>query len=91
MTATGGGDAAGAWTEDATLSVLDLVAVAPNGPLAMSPGFQGLVETSTSLGQVVTDGRKLTLHHLSRSSNGSALPDVIAALDAAARHATSTF
>ena len=51
----------------------------------MSPDFEGLVETSTSLGQVVTDGRKLTLHHLSRSSNSSALPDVIAALDSAAR------
>jgi dipeptidase D len=67
------------------LSVLDLVAVVPSGPLATSPDFQGLVETSTSLGQVVTDGQKLTLHHLSRSSNSSALPDVIAALDSAAR------
>jgi dipeptidase D len=51
----------------------------------MSPEFEGLVETSTSVGQVVTDGATLTLHSLSRSSNDSALPDVIAALDAAAR------
>ena len=65
--------------------MLDLVAVVPSGPLAMSPDFAGLVETSTSLGQAVTDGRRLTLHHLSRSSNSSALPDVIAALDSAAR------
>jgi dipeptidase D len=85
LTVSAAADAADAWTEGGTLSVLDLVAVVPSGPLAMSPGFQGLVETSTSLGQVVTDGRKLTLHHLSRSSNGSALPDVIAALDSAAR------
>jgi dipeptidase D len=40
---------------------------------------------STSVGELVTDGAKLTLHSLSRSSNASALPDVIAALDAAAR------
>jgi dipeptidase D len=77
--------AADAWTEDGTRTLLDLVAVVPNGPLAMSPDFGGLVETSTSVGEVVTDGPTLTLHSLSRSSNASALPDVIAALDAAAR------
>jgi dipeptidase D len=78
-------DAPDAWTEDATRSLLDVVAVVPNGPLAISPHFQGLVETSTSLDEVVTDGQELTLNHLSRSSNDSLLPDVIAALDAAAR------
>ena len=85
VTLSGAADAADAWTEGATLGMLDLVAVVPSGPLAMSPDFQGLVETSTSLGQAVTDGGRLTLHHLSRSSNSSALPDVIAALDSAAR------
>jgi dipeptidase D len=77
--------AADAWTEEGTRTVLDLVAVVPSGPLAMSPDFGGLVETSTSVGEVVTDGPTLTMHRLSRSSNASALPDVIAALDAAAR------
>jgi dipeptidase D len=77
--------AADAWTEDGTRTVLDLVAVVPSGPLAMSPHFGELVETSTSVGEVVTDGPTLTLHSLSRSSNASALPEVIAALDAAAR------
>jgi dipeptidase D len=77
--------AADAWTEEGTRTVLDLVAVVPSGPLAMSPDFGGLVETSTSAGEVVTDGPTLTMHSLSRSSNASALPDVIAALDAAAR------
>jgi dipeptidase D len=57
----------------------------PTGPLAMSPDFDGLVETSTSLGEAVTEGGRLTLHSLSRSSNDSALPEVISALDAAAR------
>jgi dipeptidase D len=77
-------DAADAWTEDGTWRILDLVAVVPNGPIAMSPDFEGLVETSTSVGEVVTDGAGLTLHSLSRSSNASALPDVIATLDAEA-------
>jgi dipeptidase D len=64
---------------------LDLVAVVPSGPLAMSPDFQGLVETSTSVGEAVTEGGRLRLHSLSRSSNSSAAPQVIEALDAAAR------
>ena len=78
-------DAGDAWTEAATATLLDVVALVPTGPLAMSPDFDGLVETSTSLGEAVTDGERLTLHSLSRSSNDSALPEVIAALDAAAR------
>jgi dipeptidase D len=78
-------EAADTWTEDATRSLLDVVAVVPSGPLAWSHDFQGLVETSTSLDQVVTDGSTLTLNHLSRSSNDALLPDAIEALDAAAR------
>jgi dipeptidase D len=85
VTVHGAADATDAWTDGGTRTVLHLVAVVPSGPLAMSPDFQGLVETSTSLGQAVTDGRRLTLHHLTRSSNASALPDAIAALDSAAR------
>ena len=73
------------WTEDATATLLDAVALVPTGPLALSPDFDDLVETSTSLGEAVTEGDRLTLHSLSRSSNNSALPEVIATLDAAAR------
>jgi dipeptidase D len=73
------------WTADATAMLLDVIAVVPTGPLAMSPDFEGLVETSTSLGEATTDGDRLTLHSLSRSSNDSAMPDLIATLDAAAR------
>jgi dipeptidase D len=58
--------------------------VVPTGPLAMSPDFEDLVETSTSLGEAITEGDRLTLHSLSRSSNDSAMPEVIATLDAAA-------
>jgi dipeptidase D len=85
FTVTASGEAVDAWTTDATAALLDLVAVVPSGPLAMSPDFQGLVETSTSVGEAVTEGGRLKLHSLSRSSNSSAAPQVIEALDAAAR------
>ena len=62
----------------------------PTGPLALSPDFDDLVETSTSLGEATTEGDQLTLHSLSRSSNDSAMPEVIATLDAAARLAGGT-
>ncbi|HEX4520944.1 MAG TPA: beta-Ala-His dipeptidase [Gaiellaceae bacterium] len=75
----------GAWSEAGTARLLDAVALVPTGPLAMSPDFDGLVETSTSLGEAVTEGDTLTLHSLTRSSNEAALPEVVAALDAIAR------
>jgi dipeptidase D len=74
-----------AWSESETATLLDAIAVVPTGLLAMSPDFAGLVETSSSLGEAITDGSTLTLHSLSRSSNSSGLGDVIATLDAAAR------
>jgi dipeptidase D len=77
--------AAQPWSEAATASLLDAVALVPTGPLALSPDFDDLVETSTSLGEAITEGDRLTLHSLSRSSNDSAMPDVIATLDAVAR------
>ena len=73
------------WTEEGTKTLLDAVALVPTGPLALSPDFDDLVETSTSLGEAITEGDELTLHSLSRSSNDSAMPEVIATLDAAAR------
>jgi len=76
---------ADSWTEKGTQTLHDLLAIVPSGPLAMSPDFDGLVETSTSVGEAVSDGDRLDLHSLTRTSNASALPDVIAALDAAAR------
>ena len=84
------GDAADAWTEEATATLLDVVALVPTGPLAMSPDFDKLVETSTSLGEAATEGDRLTLHSLTRSSNDAAMPEVIAALEAAARLAGGT-
>jgi dipeptidase D len=74
-----------AWSEDDTATMLDVLALVPSGPLAMSAGFEGVVETSTSLSEAFTDGERLTLHSLTRSSNDDALPDVIATLDATSR------
>ena len=91
VTVTGADDAAAAWTEDGTRIILDLLVVVPCGPTAMSPDFEGLVETSTSVGEVVTDGEAFTLHSLSRSSNAPGLPDVIGALAAAAGLAGGSF
>ena len=78
-------DASSAWTAEATSMLLDVVAAVPTGPLAMSPDFDGLVETSTSLGEATTEDDTLILHSLSRSSNDLAMPEVIASLDALAR------
>jgi dipeptidase D len=77
--------AADAWTRAGTGTLLDAIALVPTGPLAMSPDFDDLVETSTSLGEALTEGDRLTLHSLSRSSNDSAMPGVVGTLDAAAR------
>jgi dipeptidase D len=78
-------DAADRWPEDSTRVLLDAVALIPSGPLAMSPDVPGLVETSSSLGEAITEGSVLTLHSLSRSSNDSALPEVLATIGATAR------
>jgi dipeptidase D len=89
--AVGPGDAStDPWTDEATATLLDAIALVPTGPLALSPDFDDLVETSTSLGEALTEGDTLTLHSLSRSSNDSALPEVIGALDAIARVAGGT-
>ena len=75
---------ADAWSRAGTRTILDAVAAVPSGPLAMSPGFSGLVETSTSLGVATTEGPRLELHHLTRTSNEAALPDVLGAFSAVA-------
>jgi dipeptidase D len=85
ISVTAGEASADPWTDESTAKLLDAIALVPTGPLAMSPDFDGLVETSTSLGEASTDGDQLTLHSLSRSSNDSALPEVESTLDAAAR------
>ena len=74
-----------AWGEESTARLLDVVALVPSGPISMSSEFEGLVETSTSLGEALTEDSTLTLHSLSRTSNGPLLDDVMATLEADAR------
>ena len=76
---------ADAWGEESTTRLLDVIALVPSGPISMSSEFEGLVETSTSLGEALTEDSTLTLHSLSRSSNGPLLDDVMATLEADAR------
>ena len=83
--------AAAPWSADDTAKLLDAVALVPSGVLAMSPDVAGLVETSSSLGEAVTDNGSLTLHSLSRSSNDAYLPEVISALEAIAGRAGGSF
>jgi len=79
-----------AWTAEASARLLDLVDLLPAGPLAMSPDFPGLVETSSSVGVAESAGGTLILRCLSRSQDDDALPVVRAQIEAAARLAGAT-
>ena len=57
MTVAAGDEASHAWTAGATERLLDLLAVVPSGPLAMSADFAGLVETSSSIGEAGSERR----------------------------------
>jgi dipeptidase D len=80
-----------AWGAEASGRVLDLIALLPAGPLAMSPDFPGLVETSSSVGVAATADGALTLRCLSRSSDDDALPVVRGQIEAAASLAGATY
>ncbi len=63
---------------DSSNRILDLMTAIPNGVLAMSRDIEGLVETSTNLGVIKTDGGTVRMVCCSRSS-------VMASLDAVVR------
>jgi dipeptidase D len=71
-----------AWSDAATRKILDVIVAMPAGLLTLIPDFEGLVETSTSLGVATTEGDQLELHSLTRTSNESSLPEVTGALAA---------
>jgi len=58
-------------------TALDLMTAIPNGVLAMSKDIPGLVETSSNLGVVATDGAKIRLVCCSRSSVMSVLGELV--------------
>jgi dipeptidase D len=68
---------ADAWMDEATRTMLDVIVALPSGIQTLSPDFEGLVEMSTSLGVATTEGGQLELHSLTRTSNESALPEVV--------------
>lgn len=61
------------WSDATTARVLALLVALPHGVLAMSRDIPGLVETSTNLAKVRTDGVVLRLHQSNRSSVMSSL------------------
>ncbi|MEO8275497.1 MAG: aminoacyl-histidine dipeptidase [Thermoanaerobaculia bacterium] len=61
------------WSETTTLRVLALLVALPHGVLAMSHDIAGLVETSTNLSRVRSDGETLRIHQSNRSSVMSSL------------------
>jgi dipeptidase D len=61
------------WTTDTTWNVLRLLVALHHGVLAMSNDIPGLVETSTNLAVVRTQGHELTVLLNTRSSVASAL------------------
>jgi len=56
-----------------TLRTLNLLDALPNGVLAMSRALPDLVETSSNVGVVKTEGGRVRITCCSRSSSGSAL------------------
>ena len=85
VTVENAGDAADAWTEEATASVARRRRARADRPARDEPRFRGARRDEHLLGEAATEGGQLTLHSLSRSSNDSALPEVESTLDAAAR------
>ncbi|MGD9546103.1 MAG: aminoacyl-histidine dipeptidase [Candidatus Krumholzibacteriia bacterium] len=65
------------FSQASSAAVLDLVAAIPNGVLAMSRDIAGLVESSSNLGVVKTDGARVRMVCCSRSSVMSALAGIV--------------
>jgi dipeptidase D len=78
-----------AFGEEDSARVLDLLHAIPTGVVAMSQEIEGLVETSTNLGVVETDGETVTAVCCSRSSVAPALRDVLDGLGAVGRLASA--
>lgn len=61
------------WSDAATQRVLALLTALPHGVLRMSDDIPGLVETSTNLAKVRTEGSTLKIHCSNRSSVAASL------------------
>ncbi|MBN2725542.1 MAG: aminoacyl-histidine dipeptidase [Deltaproteobacteria bacterium] len=56
--------------------VIDLMLLVPNGVLTMSQDLPDLVESSSNLATVKSDGKVLTVHISTRSSVGTVIPEI---------------
>ncbi len=79
------GATADAWGEAESRRLLDLLRAMPSGVVSMSPDIPGLVETSTNLGVVRTQGEAAEILVLARSSVAAALAGLIDAHRSLAR------
>jgi dipeptidase D len=73
------------WTEGLTGTVLDLLAALPHGVSAMSREIPGVVETSTNLATVTSEGETLTVGLNTRSSVQTILEETRQGILAAGR------
>lgn len=71
---------------EATRRVLDLLSAIPTGTIALRPEASGSVETSICLTVARTESGELELSSMARSSNAAALDDLLARMEALARH-----
>jgi dipeptidase D len=72
-------------TDESTRRSLDLISAVPTGVIAMSPHVSNTVETSISLTVARTETGELLLSSMARSSNASALDELMGRMHALAR------
>lgn len=70
--------------------VISLMNIIPNGVYSMSSAMEGLVESSSNLGVVTTEGNRVTLMLMPRSSSEEKLDEIIMKIDMAAKLANAT-
>lgn len=73
------------WTDASARRAVSLLRALPSGVVAMSQDIEGLVETSTNLGVVRTEGDRLHTLSCSRSSVAPAMDAILDRIDAIAR------
>lgn len=74
-----------AFSEYSTEAVINMILLMPNGVNTMSQNIKGLVESSTNLGVVTTEGEKVTFESAIRSSVSTLKYSIAKVGDAASR------
>ena len=77
-------ESAPAWSADLSARILAAIANAPCGVIEMSRDAEGLVEWSSNLGVIATEGESITLSFLSRSTIEARIDHTIRVFDALA-------